>query len=133
MATTVSQKFLNIAFIWALPISFLLVFDKFCLHKCFFADVLSCKQIHTHFCATFLKLGKPPLSMMGGNLVISCPLGSEEIWSKFSFRLWIVFVIPQFCTICYHMTFDLTPIFSIVTPLPIIVLRIVEIYHPTSK
>jgi hypothetical protein len=128
MATMVSQKFLNIAFIWALSISFLPVFDKFCLHKRLFADVRSCKQRHTHFCAKFLKLGKPPVSMMGGNLVVSYPLGSKEIRWTFSFRLWIVFIIPQFCTICYHMTFDLTPIFRIVTPLPVIFLRIVEIY-----
>jgi len=73
-----------------LSISFLLVFDNFCHHKRLFADVRSCKQIHTQFFAKFLKLEKLTRSMMGGNLVISCPLCSEEIRSKcfFCFKLY---------------------------------------------
>jgi hypothetical protein len=97
MATMVSQKFLNITFIWtALPISFLIVFDNFSRYKCLFADVRSCNQIHIYFFAKFLKLGKLTWSMMGGNLVISCPLGCEEIRSKcffFCFKFYFNSVI----------------------------------------
>jgi len=86
------------------------LFFNFCHHKRLFADVRICKQAHTYFCAKFLKLRKLPRSMMGGNVVIPCLLGSEEIRSIFFSALNCI-LISQFCTMLSY-DFRSVPNFS---------------------